>query len=191
MSEINLLTNREKTEQKLSFILKILNVVMGITLVVVGGLSYYFYTLYAPLQQERARIDSRLESLKKEISGYSNEELMLRDLKARYDVASKFYSEKIAFERIMVDIYLRNTSGGVQIKTINFDNAKSHVSIRVVSDSTSFKRFVDNLKAEKVNDRNIPNLFSSSGIAEDVNEVTKENVVTVKYNLGALNAGKN
>lgn len=191
MSEINLLTNREKTEQKLSFILKILNVVMGITLVVVGGLSYYFYTLYAPLQQERARIDSRLESLKKEISGYSNEELMLRDLKARYDVASKFYSEKIAFERIMVDIYLRNTSGGVQIKTINFDNTKSHVSIRVVSDSTSFKRFVDNLKAEKVNDRNIPNLFSSSGIAEDVNEVTKENVVTVKYNLGALNAGKN
>ena len=99
----------------------------------------------------------------------------------------RFKGEKVLFEKIIVDIYQRNTSGGVKFKTITFNNDKKIVSIRVSADSTSFKRFVDNIKAVSVSDNNIKSLFSPSDVPEEVNEVSKEYVVTVRYNPEKLN----
>lgn len=188
MSEINLLTSEEKLEQKIQVISKVLNIVLGLGLVIAGGLGYYFNNLVQPLLVEKSELDAQVTSLRSEVTQYSTEELALRDINARYVVAQKFRNEKILYELLMKEIYERNTSGGVVIKTITVTTEKDLVAVRVTSDSTSFKRFVDNLKASQVSESNIKDLFSNSGIPEDVNEVSKEYVVTVKYNKGLLNA---
>jgi len=188
MSEINLLTVEEKLEQKIQLITKILSIVLGLGLLIVGGLGYYFNSLLEPLISEKNSLDSKISTLRTELSLYSEEEVILRDIKARYEVAEKFRNEKIMYELLMKEIYERNTSGGVVIKTITVTTEKDLVSVRVSADSTSFKRFVDNLKSPQVNETNIKDVFSNSGIPEDVNEVSKEYVVTVKYNKGVLNA---
>lgn len=188
MSEINLLTNEEKLEQKLKFYTRILNVVLLLILLGLSGLSYYYSTLMNPLKLEKESLDNKISSLKSEIASYSDEELSLRELKLRFDSASKFESEKVLYEKIMLEVYERNISGGVDIKTININTDRSLVTVRVSSDSSSFKKFVDNLKAESVKETSIKNLFLNSGIAEEVNEVTKEYVVTVRFDKGALNA---
>ncbi len=187
MSEINLLTSEEKLEQKIQLYTKIANIFLILTMLAVGSLGYYFNTLLQPLKNEKDSLDSKLTSLRKDIAEYSKEEIQLRDIKARFDAAQKFEGDKVLYEKVMRDIYERNISGGVVIKTITVDTDKDLVSVRVTADSTAFKRFVDNLKASKVNDSNIENLFSNSGVPEDVNEVSKEYVVTVKYNKGLLN----
>jgi hypothetical protein len=186
MSEINLLTTEEKLEQKIDLYTKVSNVILVILLLVVGGLGYYFNTLTNPLIEEKNDLDSKISTLKKEITEFSKEESELRDVKLRYDAANKFLNEKILYEKVMREIYERNVSGGVTIKTITINTDKDLVSVRVSSDSTSFKRFVDNLKSPQVSENNIKNIFSNSGVPEDVNEVSKEYVVTVKYNKGDL-----
>ena len=188
MNEINLLTTEEKLEQKIQLFTKILNIILGILLIIVGGIGYYFNTLNQPLLSEKSSLETNLASLRAQVLDYSTEEVKLRDLKLKYDSARSFTDQKVLYEKLIRDIYERNVSGGVIIKTISIDSEKSFVSIRVSADSSSFKRFVDNLKASQVSDSNIKDLFSNSGIPEDVNEVTKEYVVTVKYNKGVLNA---
>lgn len=186
MSEINLLTTEEKLEQKIDLYTKILNIFLVILLLIASGFGYYFNTLTEPLVSEKNSLDSKISSLRKEIADYTKEEGDLRDIKLRYDTANKFLNEKILYEKVMKEVYERNVSGGVVIKTISIDSNKDLVSVRVSSDSTSFKRFVDNLKAPQVSESNIKNIFSNSGVPEDVNEVSKEYVVTVKYSKGEL-----
>jgi len=188
MSEINLLTTEEKLEQKIKFYTKILNILLALVLLFAAGFGYYFNTLYQPLLTEKNNLDNKINSLKNEIVSFSNEENTLREMKNKYDTAKNFKDSKVLYELVVRQVYERNISGGVIIKTISLDTDKELVSVRVSSDSTSFKRFVDNLKASQVNDASIKNIFLNSGIPEEVNEVSKEYVVTVKYNKGALNA---
>jgi len=188
MNEINLLTTEEKLEQKIQFFTKISNIFLTIILFIFAGVGYYFNTLTQPLIKEKTNLDAAISTLKSQLTDYSNEELSLLEIKTKYDVAKKFYDQKISYELLIRDIYERNISGGVTIKTISIDTDKDLVSIRVTADSTYFKRFVDNLKTSQASESNIKDLFSNSGIPEDVNEVSKEYVVTVKFNKGALSA---
>ena len=52
MSEINLLTNEQKLDQKLHIYFKFINVFLVLCFLGVSGLTYYYYTLYAPLLEE-------------------------------------------------------------------------------------------------------------------------------------------
>lgn len=187
MSEINLLTNEQKLDQKLHVYFKFINVFLVLCFLGVSGITYYYYTLYAPLLEEKNKMETKVLNIKTELVSYSEEELALRDIKNRYDLAMRFKGEKVLFEKIIVDIYQRNISGGVKFKTITFNNDKKIVSIRVSADSTSFKRFVDNIKAVSVAENNIKSLFSPSDVPEEVNEVSKEYVVTVRYSPEKLN----
>jgi hypothetical protein len=187
MSEINLLTNEQKLDQKLHVYFKFINVFLVLCFLGVSGITYYYYTLYAPLLEEKNKMETKVLNIKTELVSYSEEELALRDIKNRYDLAMRFKGEKVLFEKIIVDIYQRNISGGVKFKTITFNNDKKIVSIRVSADSTSFMRYFDNIKAVSVAENNIKSLFSPSDVPEEVNEVSKEYVVTVRYNPEKLN----
>lgn len=181
MNELNLITPEEKFEQNTSNIFKILNVVSIALVLVAAGFSYFSYQKHRELKAEKDYLLNQVESLKKDLSGFTAEELLLRNISIKYNTYSSMKKTNIQYGEIIREIYSRSTGLTLNVKEIIFTQDKNEVSIKVVTEADQFTRFVANMKTQDFKDSKYPKLFSSSDRNEEVNQATKEYIVYVKF----------
>ena len=84
MNELNLITPEEKFEQNTSNVFKVLNILFISLLLVTIGFSIYAYKNNQVLVSQKNTLVSQIDSLKSDISGYTTEELLLRNIDIKY-----------------------------------------------------------------------------------------------------------
>jgi hypothetical protein len=186
MNELNLITPEEKFEQNTSSIFKILNVVFVALVLAVGGFSYYSYQKHRELKSEKDTLMNQVDLLKKDLSGFNSEELLLRNISIKYNTYSAMKKTNIQYGEIIREIYSRSAGLSLNVKEIIFTQDKNEVSIKVVTEADQFTRFVSNMKSQDFKDSKYPKLFSPSDRNEEVNQATKEYIVYVKYDSSQL-----
>jgi hypothetical protein len=182
MNELNLITSEEKFEQKTSSVFKILDIVF-ICLVLAGiGFSYYSYKNYNLLKSQKDDLNSKISALRAEVTGFQEEELLLRNINLKFTTYSSMLKTKIPYAQIIIEIYNRAQGLNLQIKDIGFSPDTNIISIKVITEPDQFTQFVVNLKSIEYKNAKYPKLFSNSDKNEEVNQATKEYVVYVKFN---------
>jgi hypothetical protein len=182
MNELNLITPEEKFEQNTTNLFKILNIIFISLLLVTIGVSVFSYRNNQSLSSQKAILVSRIDALKNEISGYSSEELLLRNLDIKYSTYSATNKSKVNYAEIIKEIYIRTEGTTLVVKDIVFTQGKNEVSVKVITEADQFTKFVSNMKTSEFKDSKYPNLFTPSDKNEEVNQATKEYIVYVNFN---------
>jgi hypothetical protein len=180
---LNLITSEEKFEQKTSLIFKILNILFILILLVTLSFSAYSYSENNKLKEIENNLSNQKNLLISEVSKFTNDEKLLREITHRYSIYKKFHVGIEDFSEIVKEIYVRSLGTGVEIMTINFNSDDKEASIRVKSSSEQFTRFVNNLKNTDFKGEGTlyPTLFFPSSKNEEVDQAIKEYIVYVKY----------
>jgi len=180
---LNLITSEERFEQKTSLIFRFLNIFFIVLLLVTIGFSVYSYLENNKLKAIEDNLSSQKNLLINEISSYTDDEKLLREISHRYAIYKKFSLEIEDFSEIIKEIYIRSVGTGVEIMTINFNSEEKEVSIRVKSNSEQFTRYVNNLKNLEFKGEGTlyPTLFFPSSKNEEVDQAIKEYIVYIKY----------
>jgi hypothetical protein len=180
---LNLITSEEKFEQKTSVFFKALNILFILVLLVTIGFSIYSYLEFNKLKNVEDTLSSQKQQLISEVSRFSTEDKLLREIIHRYVIYKKFHLEIEDFSEIVKEVYVRSIGTGVEVMTINFSYDDKEISIRVKSSSEQFTRFVNNLKNTEFKGEGTlyPTLFYPSSKNEEVDQAIKEYIVYVKY----------
>ena len=180
---LNLITSEEKFEQRTSLIFKILNILFILILLVTLSFSAYSYSENNKLKEIENNLSNQKNLLISEVSKFTNDEKLLREITHRYAIYKKFHIGIEDFSEIVKEIYVRSAGTGVEIMTINFNSDDKEASIRVKSSSEQFTRFVNNLKNTDFKGEGTlyPTLFFPSSKNEEVDQAIKEYIVYIKY----------
>jgi hypothetical protein len=180
---LNLITSEEKFEQRTSLIFKILNILFILILLVTLSFSAYSYSENNKLKEIENNLSNQKNLLISEVSKFTNDEKLLREITHRYAIYKKFHIGIEDFSEIVKEIYVRSVGTGVEIMTINFNSDDKEASIRVKSSSEQFTRFVNNLKNTDFKGEGTlyPTLFFPSSKNEEVDQAIKEYIVYIKY----------
>ena len=132
---LNLITSEEKFEQRTSLIFKILNILFILILLVTLSFSAYSYSENNKLKEIENNLSNQKNLLISEVSKFTNDEKLLREITHRYAIYKKFHIGIEDFSEIVKEIYVRSAGTGVEIMTINFNSDDKEASIRVKSSS--------------------------------------------------------
>ncbi len=182
MNELNLITPEEKFEQNTSNVFKVLNILFISLLLVTIGFSIYAYKNNQVLVSQKNALVSQIDSLKSDISGYTTEELLLRNIDIKYTTYSATRKNTVNYAEVIKEIYARTEGTSITVKDIIFTQNKNEVSVKVITEADQFTKFVSNMKSNDFKDSKYPKLFSSSEKNEEVNQATKEYIVYVNFN---------
>ena len=182
MNELNLITPEEKFEQNTSNVFKILNILFISLLLVTIGFSIYSYKNNQVLTTQKNALVSQIDALKSDISGYSVEELLLRNIDIKYTTYSITKKNKVNYAEVIKEIYARTEGTTITVKDIVFTQNKNEVSVKVITEADQFTKFVSNMKSTDFKDSKYPKLFTASEKNEEVNQATKEYIVYVNFN---------
>lgn len=182
MNELNLITPEEKFEQNTSNVFKVLNILFISLLLVTIGFSIYAYRNNQVLVSQKNTLVSQIDSLKSDISGYTSEELLLRNIDIKYTTYSATRKNIVNYAEVIKEIYARTEGTSITVKDIIFTQNKNEVSVKVITEADQFTKFVSNMKSSDFKDSKYPKLFSSSEKNEEVNQATREYIVYVNFN---------
>jgi len=183
MSDLNLLTPEERASQTTSYVFKIVDAISIFVLIAIIGLSIYSYNSKNRLESQIILLEEEKNSLLSELSGYSSEEFLLRDISKRLNIYDGFISRKYDSSLVLKELYARAWQLNLSISSISFDTNNSEITIRLTTDTDQFTRFINNLKNQNFQGEfsKYPNLFFASEKNEQVNQATKEFVVFIKF----------
>jgi len=183
MSDLNLLTPEERASQTTSYVFKIIDAVSLFILITVIGLSIYSYNSKNKLESQIINLEEQKNTLITELSEYKVYEGMLRDIDRKLTIHDNFVKRKYDSSLILKELYARAWQLNVNISNINFDTNNSEITLNLTSDTDQFTRFINNLKSQNFQGEfsNYPNLFFTSEKNEQVDQVSKQFTVYIKF----------
>jgi len=188
MSELNLLTPEERVSQSTKKVFKVVDIIAVFILIVVAGFSIFAFNSRLKLEFEINQLESKKQDLISELSGYTEEETLVRGISKRFDIYNTFQNKRFNTGEVIRELYARAWQLDLEVTNITFDSQNNEISIRVVSETDQFSKFVSNLKNENFSGEysKYPKLFYASEKNEQVNQATKEFVVFVKFRPGEV-----
>jgi hypothetical protein len=183
MSGLNLLTPEERASQTTEYVFKIIDAVFIFILISMIGLSIYSYNSKNKLESQIITLEEEKNSLMTELSNYTSEEFLLRDVSKRLTIYDSFITRKYDSSLILKELYARAWQLNLSISNISFDTNNSEITIKLTTDTDQFTRFINNLKNQNFQGEYsvYPNLFYASEKNEQVNQATKEFIVFIKF----------
>jgi hypothetical protein len=183
MSQLNLLTPEERASQTTKKVFKIVDIIAVFVLILVGGFSIFAFNSRLKLEFEINQLQSKKNDLISELSGYTEEETLIRNIAKRYEIYNNFQSKRYNTGEVIRELYARAWQLNLEITNITFDSQNNEISIRVVSETDQFSKFVSNLKNESFSGEfsKYPRLFYASEKNEQVNQASKEYIVFIKF----------
>jgi len=183
MSQLNLITPEERVSQVTKKVFKIVDIVAVFILIVVAGFSIFSFNSRLKLESEINKLQTEKDDLVSEISGYTEEESLIRSSAKRFDIYNSFQDKRFNTGDVIRELYARAWQLDLEITNITFDSQNNEISVRVISETDQFSKLVNNLKNENFSGEfsKYPKLFYASEKNEQVNQATKEFVVCVKF----------
>lgn len=171
---INLIPQEEKQEQAKSQLIRMSTVVSILIGVAVGGISAFMFYQTQTLKGQIKAHEDRIESLRAEIKGQSDIEIVARNLDSKYKVLDNLLKDRVYYSKLMQEFKTR------QPATISIDDfslsAGNTINITGTADTyISIAQFINSLANKKFEGgtKGLEALFTSVSL----NTVTTENSV--------------
>lgn len=100
-NNINLLTREEKVEQFKGKAVKTSSILSVILLVIVGGLSAYFYIKVSTLKNNIKAEEQKIEEHRAKINSMESIEVIARNLYQKYTILSEIFDERLYYSEFL------------------------------------------------------------------------------------------
>ena len=143
LSDINLIPQTEVVEQRKSKVLASSSIFSIFLLLVVLGVSAYFFTNLSKVNSEIKKTDYEIESLRSKIKSMSEVEIAVRNLDKKYSALKGLFSGRSKYSLLLKELEARKPS---DVTVQNADVKPGQISISGTSGSyISLKNYMDNL----------------------------------------------
>ncbi|MFZ5425207.1 MAG: PilN domain-containing protein [Patescibacteria group bacterium] len=175
---INLIPQEEKQEQVREKAVKAGTVVSLLILLLVLGISGYYYWQIRSLQQESDGAEARIQELRKEITNLAQIEISARNLDAKFSAVQSIYADRNYFSILLSELSKR-VPANVVIANLSLDSGDPIINISGTgSDYISIAQFIKTLS-----DQNFPS--AGDGLAALFTNVTLTTVNLDSQNSSA------
>lgn len=143
LSDINLIPQTEVVEQRKSKVLASSSVFSIFLLLVVLGVSAYYFTNLSKVNSDIKKTDSEIESLRAKVKSMSEVEIAVRNLDKKYSALRGLFMSRSKYSLLLKELEVRKPS---DVTVQNADVKVGQVSLSGTSGSyISLKNYMDNL----------------------------------------------
>lgn len=115
---INLIPQGEKHEQVKTEVVKLSSLFTIILMVIVAGVSAFFYYQISLLKKESAQLDQRISDSRIQIQNMASIEITARNLGSRYRTLQEISAQRVVYSKLLQELKSR-TPAEVSIKDLN------------------------------------------------------------------------
>ncbi len=143
---INLIPKEEKFEQRKEKVVKLSSVIAVVILLVVIGVSTYYWYTVNNLKTSIKTAETRTEDLRTDIRGLSEIEIVARSLDAKYNILNDIFTNRKRYSVLLSELQ-RRVPEGVTIESLTITGvANENVNIAGQGpDYISIARFINTL----------------------------------------------
>lgn len=144
---INLVPQEEKKEQRKEQLVKFSSVVSVLLLLLVSGISGYFWYQKNTVNKAIAAAEVRIAKSRTDITALSDIEVVARELDAKYKILDEFFGSKRRYSILLDELNKRIPLGNVFVDTFAITGANKEVLNISGSglDYIAIARFIDTL----------------------------------------------
>jgi len=156
--DINLLTREEKQEQVKTKLVKLSSVLSVFLLILVGCLSFYYFSKAQNLKKSIKEEDIKITSMRNSIQEMSDVEVSARNLFQRYNAIEGIFAERIYYS-FLLEHFNSKIPIGVTVNSFNF---RGQSEIDISGDAENYllvSQFLRNL-----NEVADPQVFTSADL---------------------------
>lgn len=189
LSDINLIPQTEVVEQRKSKVLASSSVFSVIILVVVLGVSAYYFTNLSKVNSNIKKTDTEIESLRSKIKSMSEVEIAVRNLDKKYSALRGLFLGRSKYSLLLKELEARKPS---DVTVQNADVRPGQISLSGTSGSyISLKNYMDNLlnKEFTEGDPKLKDLFitlSLNSVSLDKSNNSVKFFIVLTYQDGRL-----
>ncbi len=181
--EINLLTKEEKQEQVKTKVVKFGTVISVFLLLVVGGISAYFFFKAQNLKKEIQLEEAKIATMRSRIEEMSSVEISARNLYQRYSAIKGIFADRV-YNSFLLEHFNSKIPVGVTVNSFNF---RGQSEIDISGDAPNYlavSEFLRNLNAKED-----PQVFKSATLTSvtlNASDKSVKYVIVLGYDLEAL-----
>lgn len=108
---INLIPQQEVREQQKVKIVKVSTILTVLVLVIVAGISIFYFKKTTDLNNELSQVNADIEQLRGNIRSMEPIEVKARNLYKKYSVLDKLFKERVAFSLLLEELRVREPDG--------------------------------------------------------------------------------
>lgn len=186
---INLIPQAEVKEQKKEKIVKLSSVVSVLLLIIVAGVSAYYWYLVSQLEGELAEIDSRIAASRKDIDSLKDIEITARTLDAKYQIVDEIFLTRRKYSVLLDELNKRIPQGDVNINSFSISGANNdQINLSGKgNDYLAIARFIDTLSNQNYSEAasGLEALFSDvslSSVTLDGQDLDVTYAISVRFN---------
>ena len=143
LSDINLIPQTEVVEQRKSKVLASSSIFSIIILLIVLGVSAYFFTNLSKVNSDIKKTDTDIESLRAKVKSMSEVEIAIRNLDKKYSALRGLFLGRSKYSLLLKELEARRPS---DVTVQNADVRVGQISLSGTSGSyISLKNYMDNL----------------------------------------------
>lgn len=148
---INLIPKTEQQEQRKVKIVKMSSVFSVLILLVVVGISAYFWNESNQLKNDVKKTNEEIEAKRKDITNLSDIEVASRTLDAKYVILNEIFNERKRYSLLLDELDKRIPSGTIELQTLGF-SGESQDQMNLSgkgSDYIAISNFLDTLSNQE------------------------------------------
>lgn len=141
---INLIPQQEVSEQRKTKVVKLSTIFSIFILVVVTGISAYYFYKTLVLKREIKDLDTQIENLRSEITSLSPIEISARNLYKKYIILKNLFDSRIEYSLLFEELQARKPET-VKVENLSVDKGTT-LNVSGVSDNyISIASYMNNL----------------------------------------------
>lgn len=143
---INLIPDQEVREQKKEKVVKVSSVFSILLLLIVAGVSAYFWYRTSTLQNQLNSLKTEIESHRQSINSLKDIEVIARTLDARYKIVSDIFTTRTRYS-VLLDELNRRVPTNIKIESFGISGEEGNeINLSGTgTDYLSIARFIDTL----------------------------------------------
>lgn len=189
LSDINLIPQTEVVEQRKSKVLASSSIFSIFLLLVVLGVSAYYFTNLTKVNSDIKKTDSEIESLRSKVKSMSEVEIAVRNLDKKYSALKNLFSGRSKYSLLLKELEARKP---FDVTVQNADVRPGQISLSGTSGSyISLKNYMDNLLNKEFleGDSKLKDLFitlSLNSVSLDKSNNSVKFFIVLTYQDGRL-----
>ncbi len=130
---INLIPQEERLEQTKTMVVKVSTYISVLILIVVGGVSAYFYFQTANLKQKIASYDNEISEYRSRINGFSTMEIKVRNLSKKSQALQTLFDNR-KYYSVLLDNLNKSSPPGIIVESFSLD-AGTNIAVSGFADT--------------------------------------------------------